>query len=252
MNRDERVTLAAFRCLYPDVVEIGGATVLRSPSVPTSPMLNRIVGLGVDIPATEEALDAALAAMGDEASCYVAVSPDARPRELVEWLQARGLEPGWGWMSFRRGVGDVAPAETSLRLVEVGPPEAEAFGRVVATGYGLPTTAVPWVAEAPERGWACWLALDGDEPAAAAAIYVSEGAGYLGFAATLEEHRGKGAQNALLETRIRHAREQGCDVVLTETGERREEMPSNSYRNILRAGFEEIAVTANWLRPGRP
>lgn len=46
MNRDERVTLAAFRCLYPDVVEIGGATVLRSPSVPTSPMLNRVVGPG--------------------------------------------------------------------------------------------------------------------------------------------------------------------------------------------------------------
>jgi hypothetical protein len=35
--------------------------------------------------------------------------------------------------------------------------------------------------------------------------------------------------------------------VLTETGERREGLPSNSYRNILRTGFEEVAVTANWL-----
>ena len=31
-----------------------------------------------------------------------------------------------------------------------------------------------------------------------------------------------------------------------ETGERGGDRPSNSYRNILRAGFEEIAVTANW------
>lgn len=252
MNRDKRVTLQAFKCLYPDVVEIGGATVLRSPSVPSSPMLNRIVGLGVDIPATEEALAAALAAMGGEATCYVAVSPDARPRELVDWLRASGLEPGWGWMSFRRGLYDPPATETSLRLVEVGPREAEAFGRVVATGYGLPDAAVPWVAEAPARGWVCWLALDGDEPAAAAALYVSEEAGYLGFAATLEEHRRQGAQNALLEARIRRARASGCDVLLTETGERREGLPSNSYRNILRAGFEEVTVTANWLRMGRP
>jgi hypothetical protein len=35
--------------------------------------------------------------------------------------------------------------------------------------------------------------------------------------------------------------------VLTETGERHDDLPSNSYRNILRAGFEEVEVTANWL-----
>ena len=119
----------------------------------------------------------------------------------------------------------------------------------MATGYGLPDAAGPWIAEAPDRGWTCWLALDGDEPAAAAALYVAEAAGYLGFAATLEQHRRKGAQNGLLAARIRRARERGCDVVLTETGELREGLPSNSYRNILRAGFEEGAVTANWLRP---
>ena len=54
-------------------------------------------------------------------------------------------------------------------------------------------------------GWLCWLALDGDEPASAAGMYVAEGAGYLGFAATLPEHRGKGAQSALLAERIRRA-----------------------------------------------
>lgn len=251
MNRDERVTLQAYACLYPAVAEAGGATVLRSPSAPGSPMLNRIVGLGSEEPATEEALDAALAAMGDDVTCYVSVAPGARPAELVDWLRERGLEPGWGWMSFRRGVADVEPPRTTLRLVEVSAPQAEDFGRVVAAGYGLPEESIPWIAKAHERGWTCWLAHDGDEPAAAAALYVAEGAGYLGFAATLPEHRRKGAQSALLEARIRRAREWGCDSVLTETGEARDGRPGNSYRNILRAGFEEVAVTANWLRPAR-
>jgi len=122
-----------------------------------------------------------------------------------------------------------------------------AFARVVRIGYGLPEALEPVIARAPEVGWACWLALDGDEPASAAGIFVAEGAGYLGFAATLAEHRGKGAQNALLAERIEHAARLRCDVVLTETGERRDDLPSNSYRNILRAGFQEVAVTANWL-----
>ena len=251
MNRDERVTLAAYRCLYPDAVVVGGATVLRSSEAPDSPMLNRIVGLGRNAPATEAGLDQALAAIGDDVTCYVSLAPGAEPAALEHWVRARGLEPGWGWMAFRRGVADGPTARTSLRLVEVDDDSAQAFGRVVATGYGLPPATVDVCAGAHRLGWDCWLALDGDEPAAAAAMYTAERAGYLGFAATLPEHRGKGAQTALLAARIRLALERGCDALLTETGELRDGLPSNSYRNIRRAGFEEVAVTANWLRPAR-
>jgi len=251
MDRETRVCLAAYRCLYPRAVELGGITVLRADAAPLNPMLNQIVGLGMDGPATETALDAALAAIGDDVSCYVAIHPGARPAELVEWLRERGLEPGWGWMAFRRGLEDMPAPATTLRLVRVGEAEAGAFGRIAASGYGLPEAAVPWAAGAHEAGWDCWLALDGDEPAAAAALYATEGVGYLGFAATLPEHRGKGGQSALLAERIRHARAIGCDVLVTETGERRDDLPSSSYRNILRAGFTEVAVRANWLRQAR-
>ena len=135
-----------------------------------------------------------------------------------------------------------------MRLVRVGRDEATAFGEIVAAGYGLPDAVAPWAAKAHREGWDCWLALAGEVPAAAAGVFIAEGVGYLGFAATLPEHRGKGGQNALLAARIRHAREAGCDVVVTETGERRDDRPSSSYRNILRAGFTEVALTANWLR----
>jgi GNAT superfamily N-acetyltransferase len=249
MSREERTAVAAYRCLYPDAVELGGVTVMRAAAAPESPLLNRIVGLGVEEPATEDLLDAALAAIGDDVACYVAVAPGARPAALPEWLRSRGLEPGWGWMWFRRGVDPLPTRASGLRLARVGPAEATVFGRIVATGYGLPEVVVPWVARAHEVGWDCWLALDGDEPAAAAGVFLAEGVGYLGFAATLPEHRGKGGQGALLARRIRHARESGCDLVVTETGELREGHPSSSYRNILRAGFREVAVRANWLRP---
>jgi GNAT superfamily N-acetyltransferase len=247
MTREERVALEAMSALA-TVSETGGAIVMQVPEAPESPMLNRIVGLGVDRPATPEDVDEALAAMGGGSTFYVAVAPDARPTELSEWLQSRGLEPGWGWMAFRRDVVDPPPAETSLRVVPVdSPAEAAAFAHVVRVSYGLPEAVEPRIAGAPGAGWLCWLALEGDEPAATGGLYAAEGVAYLGLAGTMPELRGKGAQSALLAARIRHAAALGCDLLVTETGERRGNRPSNSYRNILRAGFTEQRVTANWL-----
>jgi len=211
-------------------------------------MLNRVVGLGVERPATEVDVDEALAAIGAGVIFYGAVAPGARPVELPAWLRARGLEPGWGWMVFRRGLQDPPSAETSLRLIEIdGPDEAAAFSRVVRLSYGLPEAIEQRLARVPDSGWLCWLAIDGDEPAGAGALYAAHGVAYLGLAGTLPEHRGKGAQNALLAARIRRAAELDCDLVITETGERRDDRPSNSYRNIVRAGFREDLLTANWL-----
>ena len=250
MTRAERVTLAAYRALSPVVEEAGGAVVMRFPEAPDSPMLNRIVGLGIERPAGEDDVDAALAAIGPGTTFYVAVAPSAQPTELPTWLAGRGLEPGWGWMAFHRAVTPVPEARTALRIAPVRSAEqARALARIACAGYGLPPTLETDLARAPDAGWLCWLALDGDEPVAAAGMFVDEKAAYLGLAATLPAHRGKGAQGALLAARIGKAAELGCDTVLTETGERRDDHPSNSYRNILRAGFREEHVVENWTRP---
>jgi hypothetical protein len=247
-TREQRAALEALKATS-DVSEAGGALVLHTPEAPDSPMLNRVVGLGVHEPATEAAVDAALDAVGEGVSFYVAVAPGADPPQLADWLRARGLEPGWGWMEFRRDVTPpAADPATSLRIAEVATPaDAKAFARVVRESYGLPEALETRLAGAHEGGWLLWVAWDGDEPAGAAGLYVCDGAGYLGLAGTRAEFRGTGGQSALLGQRIRRAAELGCDVLVTETGERGEGRPSNSYRNILRAGFSEVAVTANWL-----
>ena len=98
-------------------------------------------------------------------------------------------------------------------------------------------------------GWSCYLAFPGDQPLAAGALYVAHGVGWLGFAGTVPEHRGRGAQGAVLAARAREAAELGCTALTTETAERVEGRPSNSYRNILRAGFREVYVRPNWLSP---
>ena len=69
-----------------------------------------------------------------------------------------------------------------------------------------------------------------------------------GIAATLEPARGRGCQRALLHRRILDAADAGCHTLFVETGERVPDRPSASYRNILRAGFEEAYLRPNWTR----
>ena len=248
MHELERISLDAYLPIYDsEAIEIAGVSCLRAPHAPDSPMVNRVVGLGVEGPVDEDTLDRAIAAMGDT-TFYVAVSPSADP-SLDGLLEARGLEPGWGWMLFERGPSPSPAVETGLRIVEVDDETRDAWARVVATAYGLPEDALPWFAAIPEtNAWHAFLALDGDEPAAAAAVWIDEDAAYFGMAGTLPEHRGKGGQGALFAVRIERALAAGCTTLVTETGELRAGNPSSSYRNIRRYGFEERFVVAHRLR----
>jgi GNAT superfamily N-acetyltransferase len=100
---------------------------------------------------------------------------------------------------------------------------------------------------AGREGWQCFVAYDGDVPAAAGALFVAGRVGWIGIGATVPEQRGKGGQSALLAARIEAASAAGCEVVVTETGEPADGQPNGSYRNIVRAGFEPVYVRANYV-----
>jgi GNAT superfamily N-acetyltransferase len=256
MHPAELGELEAFRDLYaaaPDGVgaraeEIDGALCLRLAAAPTSAMFNRTLGLGLRGPATEEAFEEIAAFFGDEIGWCVALAPQARPRDLPSWLEHRGLVPGYGWAKFRRGMTDPPEAPTELRVERVGADEADTFAETFVRGYGTPGFFREWLAQIPARErWHCFLAFDGEVQAGAGALYAAGAVGWLGIAATLPEHRRKGAQGAILAARIEAAAAAGCEVVVTETGELLGGRPSSSYRNIVRAGFDEEYVRPNYL-----
>jgi GNAT superfamily N-acetyltransferase len=150
-------------------------------------------------------------------------------------------------MKFERGI-EPPEIDSALRVRRVD--DGDDFGRIVVSAYGMPPdTASVFANLARTEGWYCFVAYDGDDAAGAAALYVHEDVGWLGVAGTAPEHRRKGAQNALLAARIAAGREHGVRTLTTETGERRPDRLSNSYRNILRAGFEERYVRPNLLAP---
>lgn len=211
--------------------------------------INRVIGLGISEPATDEVLDR-IADVYGPVRHTIALAPGARPAGLAAMLRERGYEPGHAWVKFARpAAGPPAPA-TGLRIERIGPERADEFTAVLAAGFEIPQTVTAMLAHLPGRpGWSWYLAHDGELPVACGALYVDGRHGWLGQAATLPAHRRRGAQSALIATRIGAARAAGAEVVVTETGEIVDDRPTISYRNILRAGFRPAYLRPNYVSP---
>ena len=154
-------------------------------------------------------------------------------------------------MLFERGPSPAPPVETALTDRRGRRRDARTpWAQVVATGYGLPDDALPWFAAVPAlTGWHAFLALDGDEPAAAAAVWIDGARRVLRVRRRRSPSTGARAARARSSPRgssgrsRRAARRSSPRPASSATGS-----PSASYRNILRYGFEERFVVAHRLR----
>jgi hypothetical protein len=181
-------------------------------------------------------------------SPYVPVTPGLPDSATAEqWLAANGFTVDYAWMKFVRDAHPPRFAAPGIEVAEVTDAGQGPFGMIAATGFGLPAWAATLFAGLPEHpDWRCYVARVDGETQACAAMRIGEGVAEFGIAATLEPGRGRGCQLALLHRRILDAAEAGCHTLFVETGERVRDRPSASYRNILRAGFEEAYLRPNW------
>ncbi|HSI01097.1 MAG TPA: N-acetyltransferase, partial [Reyranella sp.] len=79
-----------------------------------------------------------------------------------------------------------------------------------------------------------------------AAMYVDNGAAWLGIGAVQAAARRQGGQGALLARRINDGLEMGARWFATETGKPLPGEPHPSFSNIRRAGFAIVYERANW------
>ena len=231
------------------VTSLGGVDVLQMTKLDML-MFNRVVGLGVDEPATEERLDEAIRLFQDARvpRFFLDVSPAARPIFLSDWIAERGLSLFNNWVKLTREADPVPAAFSTARIAEVGPDRAADFGRIVQAVFGLPEGLAPWAAGLVGRpGRRQFMAFERDRPVGVAALYHDGEWGELGYAAVLPEARGLGIQTALIAARVRAAREAGCRWLSMETAEETLEKPSYSLRNARRMGFEVAYLRPNYL-----
>jgi hypothetical protein len=233
------------------VIRIGGGIITTFKSL-DNPLFNRALGLGLSEPVTEAMIDEILSiygALGLE-RFSLAVSPFAIPPELPGWLAARGLTSTIAWAKLWRDHDGLPEAATDLRIEEVGTERADEFAATMLAGFEMPEILLPFCAAVVGRpGWRSYLAYDGDVPVACAGLKLRDGVGWLGSAATLPSHRGRGAQGAMIARRLRDGREAGCRLFTVETGLGTPEKPNASLRNMLRHGFRLAYERPNYRRP---
>jgi len=215
-------------------------------------MINLVLGAAEDLGI--EHLEAATAWAEEQgATPYVPLTPDLPGSAgAEEWLQRNGFTTSYGLMKFVRDPHSPRfPAPDGIEVVEVTAPDQEPFGAIAAFGFGMPAWGAEFFAHLPGReGWRCYVARVDGEAQGCGAMMIEDGIAELGIGATLEQARGRGCQTALLRRRISDAVEAGCHTLLVETGERLPHRPAASYRNILKAGFDEAFMRPNWQRRG--
>lgn len=199
-----------------------------------------------------DALESLFRARGAEV--HHEISPLAEA-SLLPRLTGRGYQPvEFTSILFRPVPREplAQPGEDGLQVRRVGLEEADLWARVAADGWSSESPEIAaFVLEmgqvsARSAGTFCFLAeLDG-APVAAGALSVGDGVALLAGASTVPAMRGRGAQRALLQARLRFAAEQGCDLVMIGA-----QPGSASQRNAERQGFRIAHTRIKWHLPHR-
>jgi GNAT superfamily N-acetyltransferase len=258
-ERAEEGTVASLAgMLGPELVEslgvataaIGGGTAFRMAAINEFPMFNRVIGLGLDEPLTDDVVDEAAEFARGAGGPWLLLQlpPYVETPEVLELLDRRGFRRGGCWVKMMRPVGEPPVARTDLRIAEVPAEEADELGRVQCVGMEMPPFLAAWCArQVTEPGWRAYAAYDGDRMVAMGSLFRHGDVGQLSGAATLPEARGRGAQSALMARRIADARDLGLAWVTAETGAETPENPNPSLHNMHRAGLEHLYDRQNWL-----
>jgi GNAT superfamily N-acetyltransferase len=217
---------------------------------PASPM-TQTFGLGMfQTPAADDlaAIEAFYAERG--APVFHEVSPLA-DAAVVPLLNARGYQPFEFTSVMYRPIGRVGQAgqvgQGGVTVRGVSAADVDVYARTAADGwrefgYGDFMHDTARMAAATE-GLHLFLAeLDG-RPIATGALAIHAGVAHLAGASTIPDGRKRGAQNALLDHRLRYAAEHGCDIALMGA------LPgSGSQRNAERNGFRIAYTRIKWRR----
>jgi hypothetical protein len=212
--------------------------------------MNRVIGLGLNKKAAHQQIKDIISRYKNAGvpRFFVQLHPLARPDTLPAMLTEHGFSHYNNWVKLYREIDAPLPQPADLDVREVGPDEGKAFAEIVSTSFGWPDTIRPMIKAAiGEPGWHFYMAYDNGIPIATGANYIDGRYCWIDFAATLAEHRGKGAQTALAVRRIQDANKLGCKWLVVETAEQTPGKEAPSYRNMIRLGFKVAYVRPNYI-----
>jgi len=177
------------------------------------------------------------------------VSPLADPA-LLALLNERGYQPieltSVMYRPIRPGVRLASPLNGKVRARLVREGEEEMWAQTAAKGWIGETefsdTLTGLFYISAKRSVCLSFVAEVDEQAiATGSLLIHDGVALLAGASTIPEGRKQGAQLSLLEIRLRHAAEKGCDIAMMGAAP-----GSASQRNAERQGFRIAYTRIKW------
>lgn len=171
------------------------------------------------------------------------VSPHAGV-EVLAMLAGRGYKPIEISNVLYQEIQSAQGAQGALSVRQIGKHEAEPYGAISVRGWSEMPEVIPFIhgfALSSVEVASCFVAELNGEPIANAALFIHGGVALLAGASTVPEGRRKGAQQALLDARLRAAAAQGCDLAMVVTA-----AGSASQRNSERNGFKVAYTRTKW------
>lgn len=226
--------------------DIGGgvATVMvRDPSQ----YWTKAMGFGAGAP-VDDALVTEVTAFSRSAGVTrgtLTIAPAVLPDDWSDICSRHGLVAASTWSKFVCPIEDVVPGQTDLAVRRLTVEDVPGWARIIREAFGMtdPDLAPLLHGSIEDPVAQVFGAFDGDLLVGAGAVYVVDGVGSVNTGGTLESHRGRGVQSALLASRAAAAEEAGCRLLTAETGGSE---GNPSYRNLVRAGFVHEYDRVNW------
>ncbi len=163
----------------------------------------------------------------------------------LELLRGRSYTPIELSNVMYRPVAKPAPAEPgNIRVYVTTPPDEAVWIDTMARGWQYDNFRELGTIAAACEGNVRFLAEIGGQVGAAGTLSIHQGVALFAGAATLPEMRRRGLQSALIDARMQHAFECGCDLLMIAV------LPgSDSQRNAERNGFRVAYTRTKWRLP---
>lgn len=210
--------------------------------------INRAIGLGNESEPTVEQIERVEAFMGRLGLAPEIEVTDLTRTALVRLLEPRGYAPAVHFTWYVRFGRATTRIDSGITVDEDA--DVERWAHVNALGFdGFDQGGISRVngmlsettARSDAQRFTAWI--DG-EPVGSGAMAIRDGHAALFAASTLPRYRRRGVQAALLEHRVRRAREADCDLFSVKV-----EPGSASERNVARNGFRRLCAKQVWRGP---
>lgn len=212
---------------------------------------NRVLGIGVDYEIKDQQLKEIINfyKQAGTSRFMIQVSPAAFPENSEELLLRNGFVRHNQWAkSYKKLENEIEIPKTDLSIENLELSNIEEFEKVIKCAFEFEYDSHLLISRTYKKtGWKHYLARENGKAIAAASLFFCGKVASLAIGGTIPEARGKGAQSLLIAKRLDDAFKAGCEYVVVETSEDLPDKQSQSYRNIIKAGFETAYLRPNYV-----